>query len=165
MTVALRGGENFNAHTPPPVRVAAIKLDDINIEEEARAAAAKVAERRIIRAGRDAWHEIGRAESFEAWCRIGAALALGKAYALKATGANAAWGRNYSLAFSAWMKECGFGRQIGAMPSSFMKISRQSSNGGQCCLTVNAVASLVHKPTSSAGVKRPGTATASVQQI
>ena len=28
---------------------------------------------------------------------------------LKATGANAPWGRNYSLAFSAWMKECGFG--------------------------------------------------------
>ena len=63
----------------------------------------------MIRAGRDAGHEIGRAESFEAWCWIGAALAVGKAYALKATGANAPWGRNYSLAFGAWMKECGFG--------------------------------------------------------
>jgi hypothetical protein len=89
-----------------PVRVAAIKLTDIDIEREAQEAAAKVAERRVIRAGRDAWHEIGRAESFEAWCRIGAALAVGKAYALKA---NAAWGRTYSLAFGAWMKECGFG--------------------------------------------------------
>jgi hypothetical protein len=55
--MALRGGESFNAHAPPPVRVAAIKLDDINIEEEARAAAAKVAERRVIRAGRDAWRK------------------------------------------------------------------------------------------------------------
>ena len=63
----------------------------------------------MIRAGRDAGHEIGRAESFEAWCWIGAALAVGKAYALKATGANAAWGPTYSLAFGAWMKECGFG--------------------------------------------------------
>jgi hypothetical protein len=112
-------GENFNVHIPKPVKVAAIKLADLDIELEAKEAAAKVAERRVIRAGRDAWHEIGRAESFEAWCRIGAALAVGKAYALKATGANAAWGRNYSLAFSAWMKECGFG---------FMRPSDRSMN-------------------------------------
>jgi hypothetical protein len=96
-------------HPPTSVTLPKIRLGDSDIEEEARAAAAKVAERRVIRAGRDAWHEIGRAESFEAWCRIGAALAVGKAYALKATGANAPWGRNYSLAFGAWMKECGFG--------------------------------------------------------
>ena len=43
MTVALWGGENFNAHTPPPVRVAAIKLTDIDIEREAQEAAARVA--------------------------------------------------------------------------------------------------------------------------
>src|SRR6516162_2365555 len=92
-----------------PPTLPKIRLGNFDIEEEARAAAAKVAERRVIRAGRDAWAEIGKAESFEAWCRIGAALAVGKAYALKATGANAPWGRNYSLAFSAWMKECGFG--------------------------------------------------------
>ena len=72
-----------------PPTLPKIRLGNFDIEEEARAAAAKVAERRVIRAGRDAWHEIGRAESFEAWCRIGAALAVGKAYALKATGANA----------------------------------------------------------------------------
>jgi hypothetical protein len=87
----------------------AIKLPNLDKELERKETAERIAERRIIRAGRDAWHEIGRAESFEAWCRIGAALAVGKAYALKATGANAAWGRNYSLAFGAWMKECGFG--------------------------------------------------------
>jgi hypothetical protein len=92
-----------------PVTLPSVRLTELDVEAEARAAAAKVAERRVIRAGRDAWHEIGRAESFEAWCRIGAALAVGKAYALKATGANAPWGRNYSLAFSAWMQECGFG--------------------------------------------------------
>jgi hypothetical protein len=42
MTVALRGGENFNAHTPPPVWVAAIKLTDIDIERETQEAAARV---------------------------------------------------------------------------------------------------------------------------
>ena len=47
-----------------------LRLTDIDIECEAQEAAARVAERRIIRAGRDAWLEIGRAESFEAWCRI-----------------------------------------------------------------------------------------------
>src|SRR5262249_41542463 len=36
------------------------------------------------------------------------ALAIGKAHALRSTGANAAWGRTYSLAFSVWMKENGF---------------------------------------------------------
>ena len=56
----------------PPPTLSAIKLSDVDIEEEACAAAAKVAERRVIRAGRDTWHEIGRTETFEAWCRIGA---------------------------------------------------------------------------------------------
>jgi hypothetical protein len=36
------------------------------------------------------------------------ALSIGKAHALKASGANAPWGQNYCRAFSAWAKECGF---------------------------------------------------------
>jgi hypothetical protein len=36
---------------------------------------------RIIRAGRDAWDEITKADSFDAWERIGAALAIGKQHA------------------------------------------------------------------------------------
>jgi hypothetical protein len=39
--------------------------------------------------------------------RGGAALA-GKSHALRVTGANAAWGRNYSREFSEWMKRHGF---------------------------------------------------------
>ena len=46
----------------------------------------------MIRAGRDAWEAIGKAESFEAWKRIGAARAIGKAHALGVTGANSARG-------------------------------------------------------------------------
>jgi hypothetical protein len=63
---------------------------------------------RVIRAGRDAWQEISKAESFDSWKLIGAALAIGKEHALRITQANAAWGRNYSKAFGEWMKEHGF---------------------------------------------------------
>jgi hypothetical protein len=38
------------------------------------------------------------------WKIIGAALAIGKAHALRVTGANRAWGRNYSRAFCDWMR-------------------------------------------------------------
>src|SRR5271165_3137221 len=60
------------------------------------------------RAGVDAWQAIGKAESFEAWTAIGTALAIGKARALRVTGANAAWGRNYGREFSDWIKKHGF---------------------------------------------------------
>jgi hypothetical protein len=39
---------------------------------------------------------IHESESFEGWAAIGAALAIGKAHALKVTGANAARGQHYS---------------------------------------------------------------------
>src|SRR5690348_13116190 len=64
---------------------------------------------RTIRAGRDAWQAITRTVSFEAWVAIGKALAIGREYALKLTGANAPRGRRYSLAFSDWAKQHGFG--------------------------------------------------------
>jgi hypothetical protein len=111
----------------------------------------------VIRAGGDAWHEICRAESFEAWCRLGAALADGKMYALKATGAKEAWGRSYSLAFSVWMKECGFG---------FMRPSDRS-NAIELHENLRAITAwrakppererrrlVAHKPMSNAGVRK-----------
>jgi hypothetical protein len=75
---------------------------------EAQEAAERITERRVIREGRDAWQAIGKAESFTAWKQIGAALSVGKAHALRVTGANSAWGRNYSLAFSQWLTAHGF---------------------------------------------------------
>jgi hypothetical protein len=63
---------------------------------------------RIIRAGRNAFEEIRKAESFEAWEQIGAALAIGKAEALRTSGANAPWGQHYCREFSKWAKEHGF---------------------------------------------------------
>jgi hypothetical protein len=97
------------AHNAPSVTVARIKLTDLDNELERKEAAERIAERRIIRAGRDAWHEIGRAESFEAWCRIGAALAVGKQYALRTIDPKAPWHqRRYGYAFYKWAQQHGF---------------------------------------------------------
>jgi hypothetical protein len=68
--------------------------------DDPKEVAERIAERRVIRLGVDAWAAINKAESFEGWKAIGAALAVGKAHALRVTGSNAAWGRNYSREFS-----------------------------------------------------------------
>jgi hypothetical protein len=93
---------------PKPVTLPPIELDDIDVEIELKEAAARVAERKVVRQGLDAWRAIGKAESFDGWKTIGAALAIGKAHALRVTGANTAWGRNYSREFSQWLKRHGF---------------------------------------------------------
>jgi hypothetical protein len=93
---------------PKPVTLPPIALDDLDIEREAKEAAQRIAERRVVRQGLDAWREINKAESFNGWKAIGAALAVGKRHALNVTGANAAWGRNYSREFSQWMNRHGF---------------------------------------------------------
>jgi hypothetical protein len=47
--------------------------------------------------------------SLKAWSDVGAALAIGKAHALRVTGASRAWGSAYSRCFGEWMREHGFG--------------------------------------------------------
>jgi hypothetical protein len=71
--------------------------------------AARFLEYRTIKFGREAWEQVNKAESFEGWRRIGAALAIGKAHALRFSGANAPEGQNYCREFSTWAKEHGFG--------------------------------------------------------
>jgi hypothetical protein len=106
---------------PAPVTLPALEflkkgppLDD---EPERREVAVRFAEHRTVRAGIDAWEAIGRAESFDAWKRIGAALAVGKAHALKVTGVNQAWGRAYGLEFGTWIKAHGFERMAPSVRS------------------------------------------------
>jgi hypothetical protein len=96
------GGRAVAPVTRPPINLP--DLDDKAIEAEAAEAAAKI---KTIRLGRDAWEAVGRAESFEAWKRIGAALAVGKAHALRVSGGSA-WGRNYSREFNLWVRQHGF---------------------------------------------------------
>lgn len=102
------GVEQFQApppHTRPPINLP--PLDTKAIEAEAREAQARV---RTIRAGRDAWEAINKAQSFDGWKAIGAALSVGKQHALKVSRANAAWGRAYSKEFSLWVRQHGFER-------------------------------------------------------
>jgi hypothetical protein len=80
-------------------------LDVEAIEAEARQAAARV---RVIRAGRDAWAEINRAASFTGWVAVGKALAVGRDFALRVTGANRPEGRRYCAEFSQWIEQHGF---------------------------------------------------------
>jgi hypothetical protein len=77
-------------------------------DDDTNEAAERLAATKTIRAGLDAWQAINRVESFEGYAAIGRALAVGRDYALKATGANAPMGRRYSLAFSDWIKRHGF---------------------------------------------------------
>ena len=81
----------------------------------------------MIRAGIDAWQAINKAESFESWKAIGAALAISKRHALKVTSANGAWGRNYSREFGTWMKQHGFGSMRASDRSHAIELHETSS--------------------------------------
>jgi hypothetical protein len=92
-----------------PVTLPRFNLPPLDDAEDRKQLAAKLAQERIVRAGAEAWAEISKLGSFEAWCKIGKALAIGRDYALRATGANAPTGRRYTWTFSAWCKRHGFG--------------------------------------------------------
>jgi hypothetical protein len=86
-----------------PVSLPKFDLADIDIEIEAKEAAARVAEKKVIRRGRDCWEAIGQAESYENWRTIALALRLGRDHALRVSGANAPNGRRYTVALSDWL--------------------------------------------------------------
>src|SRR5262245_7409434 len=111
------GGEMRRSDRPTP-SMPVLALPEITPETIAEEAAAKI-ERRTVRLGRDAWLAIGKSASFENWKAIGAALAVGKGVALRATGVNQAWGCAYSRAFSDWIKRHGFER----MPASTRSVA------------------------------------------
>jgi hypothetical protein len=102
------GEELADRYQPPPVTMPAINLPDLDsaaIEAETREAQARV---RVIRAGRDAWEQINKAQSFSGWVAVGKALAVGRDFALRATGANRPEGRHYCAEFSTWIEQHGF---------------------------------------------------------
>jgi hypothetical protein len=77
---------------PLPPTLPNFKFREPDTEQEAREAAERVVQRRVIREGLDSWKEINRVESFEGWLRIGKALLIGRRFAQRMTGANEAWG-------------------------------------------------------------------------
>jgi hypothetical protein len=101
--------DELKGYEPAAITLPRFDLPTIDDAAERKAVAERIATTRIIRSGRDAWEQINKAESFDGWKAIGAALSIGKRHALRTTGANAAWGRNYGRAFSDWNKAHGFG--------------------------------------------------------
>jgi hypothetical protein len=104
-------------HSVKPVSVP--KLVFMAGRDDPKEAAERIAITRTIRAGLNAWQAINKAESFSSWKDISAALAVGKAHALRVSRANAAWGRNYSREFGKWLREYGFDR----MPKSTRSVA------------------------------------------
>jgi hypothetical protein len=107
----------------PPVTLPKLSLDQPDMDDTA----ARFMEHRTIKRGVEAWQAINKAESFDGWKSIGAALAVGKSYALHVTGANAAWGRNYSRAFSAWMKQHGFDKMTKSVRSVAVELHENAT--------------------------------------
>ena len=102
--------------------VRAVSLPQLSFlaeQDDIKETAERLTTIRTIRAGRDALERITKAQSFEAWKSIGAALAIGKTHALRVTGANRAWGQHYSREFGKWLKENGFDR----MPKSTRSVA------------------------------------------
>ena len=118
-----RLGEETLIDNRPPVPVTVPELSflkkgpPLDNEPERREIAARFAEHRIVAKGRDAWAAIDKAESFDGWKAIGAALAVGKADALRVSGAPTAWGRNYSREFNLWVRQHGFDKMPAATRS------------------------------------------------
>ena len=110
-----------------PVTLPKVKLAIFDIEAERKETAARIVEQRTVRLGCAAWAALGKAESFEAWRAIGAALTIGKAHALRVTNAPQAWGRNYSREFSEWIKTHGFDR----MPKSVRSVAIELHENGK----------------------------------
>jgi hypothetical protein len=112
----------YNLEEAPtkPVTLPIIRLrTPPDVERDLKLQAQRLIEIRTVKAGAEAWQAIGKAESFECWKKIGAALSVGKQHALNVSGANQAWGQNYSREFCKWMKENRFDK----MPKSLRSIA------------------------------------------
>lgn len=101
-------GDEKRVPIAAPVTLARVVLR--TLDDDDREIAEAAARKRVIRDGMDAWEAVKKAESFSGWLAIGKALQVGKEVALKSTGANSAWGRVYSRAFSDWIKRHHFDR-------------------------------------------------------
>jgi hypothetical protein len=98
---ALAGQED-----PRPITLPRFDIPDIiDTEQDVKENARRFLERRTIKQGLDAWTDIGRANSFESWKKIGQALLVGKHRALAITMANGPWGQNYCREFNRWAIE------------------------------------------------------------
>ncbi len=126
MAVAPSRSTVFRERPEVPVTLPTFNLPDFDHALEAKERAERIIERRTIRAGRDAWEAINKTQSFEGWLQIGRALQIGHDLALRATGANAPMGRRYSLTFSQWLGEHGFGGMQKSVRSVAIELSEHA---------------------------------------
>jgi hypothetical protein len=103
--------------------VTSVTLPRLEAREEAEHRAAA----KIVQQGQDAWTEIRKASTFEAWVRVGKALQVGREFALWATGCNAPKGPRYCKAFSAWADEHGFKKMTTAVRSEAIELAENLS--------------------------------------
>jgi hypothetical protein len=82
---------------------------------------------KLIRRGRDAWVNIGRANGLEAWRSIGAALAVGRSYALRMSNCEDINAHLYRRTFSKWLGQHGFN----AMPLGVRHWALQLHDAGE----------------------------------
>src|SRR5262249_24879689 len=115
-------GVEKKSANPAPVTLPVLNFKNANAQREAQEDQRHRDTIKIIKQGRDCWEAIGRAASFESWTRIGAAFAVGKAHALRVTGANRAWGQNYSREFGEWMNSNGFGQMRKSLRSHCIEL-------------------------------------------
>jgi hypothetical protein len=152
---------------PPPITLPKLNLgdlDDETIQAEAREAAAKI---KTIRLGRDAWEAVAKAESFDGWKAIGAALAVGKLMLSKSP-ARMRPGAGTTLVNST----CGFGstassgcrRRPGAWLSSYTRTPSRLPYGETLCPSASASASFIRYRSHDAGKPLQHTATADAPQ-
>jgi hypothetical protein len=69
------------------------------------------AELRVIKAGREAWHELKETAKRtwpDYWRKIGLALLVGREWAIKASGADGPHGAAYASVFNEWVSQNGF---------------------------------------------------------
>jgi hypothetical protein len=76
--------------------------------DDLKEVAERITAMRIVRVGRDALETLNKAQSYDSWLKVGAALSIGKQWVLTTSGANCAWGSVYSKAFNRWLVEHGF---------------------------------------------------------
>lgn len=113
-----------------PITLPAVPWLETAKQQESQAAQerkAQIAEHRIIRAGVDAWALVRKAESFEGWKAIGAALAVGRTYALRVSGSNEVRSRKYCLAFSDWVDLHGFAKMTKSVRSVAIELHENIS--------------------------------------
>lgn len=61
-----------------------------------------------ISAGRDAWTQIERSNSFENWKTVARAIVVGRQQAMRAANINKPQGKRYAAAINAWLEQNGF---------------------------------------------------------